>query len=212
MIQIDDAGSGSLVGGTIIGLYWPEKKIFKYEIIPLELYTPDNFKNKSYQTHVIDMVEGMFQQLSIPENEQIEVCQGYVFDALRRHLTSKCQSWTNVKIQGVLQEKVEGAFDRYAVSLGLPRDYILYTRYPFHFHKLLKWVYADFPHRNTLCKTGWKSWQKYQNLPLEVQTGSMKAQNCHCLKCGKKIRANSPVKVLKFFSNKQNIIYLHLNC
>ena len=38
MIQIDDAGSGSLIGGTCIGLYWVERNMYKYDFIPLDCY------------------------------------------------------------------------------------------------------------------------------------------------------------------------------
>ena len=37
MIQIDDAGSGSFVGGTCIGFYRPETNEYFFEIIPVEL-------------------------------------------------------------------------------------------------------------------------------------------------------------------------------
>lgn len=212
MIQIDDAGSGSLVGGTAIGVYRTIEKDFKCDVIPLELYNPENFKNKIYQTHVIQIVEDILEAWSVPNCEPIEVCQGYIFDALRQHLTMKGRSWKSVKIEGILQEKVESAFSDYAVFLGLPRDYILYTRYPFHFHKLLRWVYADYPYRSTLCKTGWKSWQRYKDLPLDTQEGEIQHSNYYCLKCGKKIRAQSPIKRLKYISNKENLIYLHREC
>jgi len=34
----------------------------------------------------------------------------------------------------------------------------------------------------------------------------------YCLKCGKQIKKGSKVKVLHFFSNKENYVYLHLDC
>jgi len=212
MIQIDDAGSGSLVGETCIGLYYDKENIFSFDFIPLEFYTPDNFKKKTYQKFVIEIIKRNFLKLNIPKDEPIEVCQGYIFDALRHYFKQNKYNWKNVKIQGVLQEKVEKAFSDYAVSLGLPQSYVTYTKYPFHFHKLLRWVYADFENRKHLCKTGWKSWQKYNNLQVITDYGFLNGQAYFCLKCGKKIRPDSPVKILKFFSNKPNIIYLHEKC
>jgi hypothetical protein len=212
LIQIDDAGSGSLIGGTCIGLYYDKKNVFKFDFIPLEFYTPENFKKKLYQQHVINIVLNFFEQFSISGDESIEICQGYIFDALRDYFRQNNYIWKNVKIQGTLQEKVERAFADYSVSLGLPRNYVLYTKYPFHFHKLLRWVYADYENRKQLCKTGWKSWKKYGNLPVETYFGFMDTPGYFCLKCGKKIRTKSPVKILKFFSNKQNILYLHEDC
>jgi len=212
LIQIDDAGSGSLVGGTCIGIYYDKKNIFKFDFIPLELYSPENFKRKLYQQQVIDIVLYFFEQVSISRYEPIEVCQGYIFDALRSYFAQNGYMWKNVKIQGILQEKVERAFADYSVSLGLPKNYVLYTRYPFHFHKLLRWVYADYDTRKKLCKTGWKSWKKYGDLPVKTHTGLLDVPGYYCLKCGKKISPESPVKILEFFSNRKNIIYLHEGC
>lgn len=212
MIQIDDAGSGSLVGGTCIGLYWAEHNLFECGFVPLDCYTPVNFKKKVYQEYVINIISRFFKEMSIPKDEPVELCQGYIFDALREYFSSKKRKWKSVKIEGVLQEKVEKAFADYSVSLGLPESYISYTKYPFHFHKLLRWVYADYDHRKYLCKTGWKSWQEYGNLPIQISRGNMHTSAYFCLKCGKKIKARSPIKILEFVSNKKNILYIHQNC
>lgn len=212
MLQIDDAGSGSLIGGTCIGLYLPEHNIFKYDFIPLECYTPENFKQKKYQKYVVYIISNFFKELDIPLDEEIQLCQGYIFDFLREYLTLKGYRWNSVKIEGALQEKVEKAFENYAISLGLPQSYISYTKFPFHFHKLLRWVYADYDNRKRFCKSGWKSWQKYGNLPIKTSYGNMNLAGYFCLKCGKKIKAKSPIKTLEFISNKKNIIYIHQNC
>ncbi len=165
-----------------------------------------------YQEYVIEIISRFYKEMGIPEDEPIQLCQGYIFDALREYLTLKNLPWKSVKIQGVLQEKVEKTFAKYSVSLGLPQNYIMYTNYPFHFHKLLRWVYADYDHRKCLCKTGWKSWQKYSDLPITTSYGIMKTSGCFCLKCGEKIKARSPIKIMVFFSNKKNILCIHQNC
>lgn len=212
MVEIDDAGSGSLIGGTCIGLFYDKERIFKFDFIPVELYNPENFKKKLYQYYVIDIVMKFFEDLSLHKDEPIKVCQGYIFDALRDYFRKNNFTWMNAKITGPLQEKVERTFADYAVALGLPKNYVLYTKYPFHFHKLLRWVYADYDNRKLLCKTGWKSWKKYGNLKVETSFDTISIPGYFCLKCGKKIGANSPVKVLKFFSNRQNTIYIHSHC
>jgi len=212
MVQIDDAGSGSLIGGTCIGLYWPNRDIFVYDFVPLECYTQENFKQKEYQKYVVRIIDNFSRELDISKTEEIQVCQGYVFDLLREYLTVNGYRWKSVKIEGVLQERVEKAFADYTVSLGLPQSYISYTKYPFHFHKILRWVYADYDNRKQFCKSGWKSWQKYGNLPVKTSCGKMHSSGYICLKCGKKIKARSPIKILEFTSNKKNIVYIHQNC
>jgi len=212
VIQIDDSGSGSLIGGTCIGLWQPETRKYFYRIIPVSYYNEYNFPRKKYLDCVIEIVESGFEALSVRQNEKIEVCQGYMFDKLRHWLNQKNYLWESKQIIGELQDRVEKTFERYAISLGFPKQYITYTKYPFHFHRILRWVYADYENRSKLCKVGWKSWQKYGNLPVTIQYETMPDKNYHCLKCGKTLEKNSTVKVLKYVSNRPNVIYLHEDC
>lgn len=46
MIQIDDAGSGSLVGGTCIGAVRKETGEFHFDFIPIEYYKKPYFQAK----------------------------------------------------------------------------------------------------------------------------------------------------------------------
>lgn len=50
MIQVDDSGSGSFVGGTCIGIYRPETNEYYFDIIPVELYSVENFAKRSTLT------------------------------------------------------------------------------------------------------------------------------------------------------------------
>jgi len=86
------------------------------------------------------------------------------------------------------------------------------TKYPLHFHRILRWVYADYDDRTALCKTGWKSWKKYGNLNVKMQEDVLYKSHYICLKCGKEIEKASRVKRLEYYSNCQNTIYLHNRC
>lgn len=212
MIQIDDAGSGSLVGGTCIGIMRIETNEYHYDIIPLEYYTKENFSNKLYLKNAAEIVIKYLNIMNVDKKEEIAVCRGYMFDILRNYLKINGYNYRSVKILNPLQDKIEKSFEDYALSLGLPKGFIRYTRYPFHFHRLLKWVYADYDNRYKLCKTGWKSFLKYSSLKVDISYSTLNEdKNFYCLKCGKKIEVG-PVKIIKFISNHLNIIYLHLNC
>ena len=212
MIQIDDSGSGSLIGGTCIGLYHTDTKKYYYGIIPVEYYNKKNFSRKKYLDCAVDIVQEGFEALSVNKNDPIEVCQGYMFDKLRTWLTDHQYQWDSTHIIGDLQDSVENTFEQYAVSLGFPDQYVKYTKYPFHFHRILRWVYADYENRIKHCKVGWKSWQKYGRLKTDISIETMPNKHYSCLKCGKTLEPNTDVKVLRFISNKPNIIYLHLQC
>lgn len=212
MIQIDDAGSGSLIGGTCIGVMRKETGEYLYSIIPLALYQKDNFEKKYYLDYVVDIIKTIFLNLKVSNHEKIEVCRGYMFDKLRLWFKENGYQFTSTTIEDPLQTKIENTFEQYAISLGLPHEFLNYTKYPFHFHRLLRWVYADYEHRNILCKKGWKSWEKYGNLNLQINISYLKKSNYKCLKCWKDIKDHSLVKTIKYTSNRPNIIYLHTDC
>jgi hypothetical protein len=212
MLQIDDAGSGSFVGGTCIGIYRPETNEYCFDIIPVELYNKENFKKKLYLDEVVRIASSAIRALAPDKDETIEICRGYMFERLKGWLADSGYSWYCTQITGRIQEVVEKNFELYAQRLGLPWQYIQYTRYPFHFHKLLKWVYADYDNRIGKCKVGWQSWQKLEGMKPEVSYGSMNSGAFNCLKCGRRIKPGSPVKILKYVSNKENYVYLHRNC
>lgn len=212
MIQIDDAGSGSLLGGTIIGVNRINPYQFYYEVIPLELYNEVNFDKKLYLDYVIEIIKRIFEILRVSKEEKIYVCRGYMFDNLRKYFRDNNYNFESVIINDPLQSQIEYTFEQYTISLGLPSDFIKYTKYPFHFHSLLKWVYADYENRKLLCKTGWKSWKKYKDLETTSEYKKIKKSKYICLKCGLPINDNSIVKTINYISNKPTSIYLHKKC
>ncbi|NLY43838.1 MAG: hypothetical protein GX066_07700 [Clostridiaceae bacterium] len=212
MVQIDDSGSGSLIGGTCIGIMNTDTMEYYYEIIPIKYYSKEYFQEKKYLDYVIEIVKRGFKALSINQEDPIEICQGYMFDKLRSWLSENKYSWKSTHITGFLQDKVEKTFEEYAISLGFPKQYITYTKYPFHFHRILRWVYADYDNRRKLCKTGWKSWEKYGKLPVQTSVEIMPGKHYSCLKCGKTLEPFTKVKALRYTSNKPNLIYLHMDC
>lgn len=212
MIQIDDAGSGSLVGGTCIAAIRADTGEYYNEIIPIKLYNKRNFKKKLYIYYTTAIVKNALLKLKVSKNEEINICQGYIFEDAREYLSQNLYNFNSCRIDDPLQAKIEKTFEEYTIKLGLPSDFISYTRYPFHFHRLLKWVYADYDNRIKFCKTGWKSWEKYGSLPVERTFDKVLKSNYICLKCGEKIQNNSAVKVITFISNDKYRIYLHKNC
>ncbi len=212
MIQIDDAGSGSFVGGTCIGFYRPETNEYYFDIIPVELYNIDNFKKKLYLEYVVEITEKAFDALKVNQHETIEICRGYMFEKLKPWLTQNGFCWYVTQITGRIQEVVEKNFELYSIKLGLPAEYIKYTRYPFHFHKLLRWVLSDYDNRIPLCKVGWKSWQKLKEMTPSISYSKMEHTNYFCLKCGKRIKRGSDIAIVEFYSNQRNFIFLHKGC
>lgn len=211
MIEIDDAGSGSLIGGTGIGIMRTETSEYLFKVIPMFCFREKNFAEKKYQDYVIKIIQFAFKKLNVSKAEPIYVCQGYVFDTLRKWLTHEGYYWQSTKIEGRLQQQVEASFQEYVINLGLPKDFVQHARYAFGFHRLLKWVFADFANRNKLCKTGWKSWMKWSQVPYKIHK-SKALKDSYCLKCGKLIKKDSKTVVIKYTTNKQWFVDLHPAC
>lgn len=212
MIQIDDAGSGSLVGGTMIGVMRVETKDFYSDVIPIKYFTSPNFEEKKYTDFCINIIDDSFKALGVEKNELIQICQGYIFDKVRKYLTDNGYSVISTKISEPLQSVIEENFMDYVIGLGIPLDYLQYTKYPFHFHRLLKWVFADIKTREKLCKTGWKSWKKYKDIKISHYSDSLLGGNYRCLKCGNIIETPCKIKIIKFTTNHDYFIYVHDNC
>lgn len=212
MIQIDDAGSGSLVGGTLIGILRIENQDYYSEIIPIKLFSSPDFEKKKYNDYCVEIIKRAIENLKIEKDETIEICQGYIFDNARKYLSQSGYIIKSTKICEPLQSKIEENFMDYVIGLGIPMDFLEYTKYPFHFHKLLKWVFSDLNSRKHMCKTGWKSWKKYCTTSLNHYTDYLVSGNYKCLKCGNEIQTPCKIKTIKFTTNRNYIIYLHDNC
>lgn len=211
MIEIDDAGSGSLVGGTGIGVMRVETGEYIFKVIPLIFFRQPYFSEKRYQDYVIKIVRLAFHRLGVSKKETVRVCRGYVFDALHRWLEHEEYDWVSTKIVGPLQYKVEESYNNYVIELGLPVDFIKHARYAYGFHRLLKWVYADFENRSRLCKTGWKSWNRWSQVPYTV-TSSLAAKELYCLKCGQAISKGAPLFLIEYTTNRPWSVPLHKEC
>ena len=52
-IIVDDAGSGDLLFGILIGAYRPETAEFKYKLIDVKFFQPELYCNKRYLTRSV---------------------------------------------------------------------------------------------------------------------------------------------------------------
>ncbi len=212
MIQIDDAGSGSLIGGTMIGAIRVEDMDYYCDLIPIKYFKSPYFGNKDYIKYSTKIVCDAITHLKPQKDEPIEICRGYIFDHARPCLSKMGYNIIPAAVGNPLQDIVEAEFFNYIINIGVPEAYLKYTRYPFHFHRLMKWVLADFKCRTELCKTGWQSWKKYSKIPTVSYTDYIYSGSYCCLKCGTSIDVPSKIKVIEFETNKKYYIYTHETC
>lgn len=165
MIEIDDAGWGSLVGGTGIIVRRVETDVHCFEVIPVNCFQGLQFTDKAYLTAASSIVERSFKKLNVSKGEKIGICSGYIHEEIKSWLSENKYHWNEVKIEGRTQELGEKLFADYLISLGVSHPPKINNggkgEYCKHFFTLKRWVRDNFETRKPLCKTGWRSWHSH---------------------------------------------------
>ncbi len=169
MIQIDDAGWGSLVSGVLIGAYRTETGEFACDEIPVAFFQGEAFARKAYLEESYGVARRVLDQLRVGKDEPIEICTGYVLEGVRAMLDVDGYSWRAGKITGALQDKIEHDLLNRVRALGVQTDYAtLTTKQGLYFYQCVKWLKGGnlnaarpVPERELLCKTGWATYRAW---------------------------------------------------
>lgn len=108
---VDDAGSGDLLFGVVVGAYHEETGEFRYDIIDVRFYQ-DIFREKEYLKESSRVVSSLVSKFKIKEDEEIHICQGCIFDVAAEDLR-KVYGEDRVKrvhVDGEAQRLVETAY------------------------------------------------------------------------------------------------------
>jgi len=156
-ILIDDAGWGDLILGVVIGAVKPPDRHYMERRIPVSSFQPPNFENKKYLDDAMKIADEIIEVMHPDVETSFKVCSGYVLSSIRRHLQDRGFKVEKVEITGELQEMVERSYVRWCIEVGVPAERLEDKR---RFWTFLEWV-AERPElRETLVKTGWRSWKK----------------------------------------------------
>jgi len=157
VILIDDAGWGDLILGVVIGAVRPPDRRYMERRIPVSSFQPPNFENKKYLDDAMKIADEIIEVMHPDVETSFKVCSGYVLTSIRRHLQDRGFKVEKVEITGELQEMVERSYVRWCIEVGVPAERLEDNR---RFWTFLEWV-AERPElRETLVKTGWRSWKK----------------------------------------------------
>jgi hypothetical protein len=163
MIQIDDSGWGSLLGGVYIGVYNTKSGKMFSKLIPVSYFQEDKFEKKKYLEKALNIArEGILKvgSYNLQENE-IQCCRGYALETIRKWLSENKNTFKSVKFLGItdpIQSELESKFSKHLGSIGVPLGSGS-GAHRISFEEMLKWV-ADDNRRVKYVKTGWKSWKE----------------------------------------------------
>jgi CxxC-x17-CxxC domain-containing protein len=185
-ITVDDAGSGDLLFGVVIGAYRDEPHSFCYDVVDVKFFQHALFRKKEYLTQTSKIVFQLLNRLQPKPEEEIHLCQGYIFDEAVEELRKTYGDRIHrIKVIGEPQRLVEIAYLDEIRNLGyepLPeRD----EKRAKNFFHMMRWL-KENPDMIQYAKTGWPRLSKYRMFnPAQKNPEQNKTKfDVVCAECG----------------------------
>jgi len=159
-IEIDDAGTGDLVGDTFIGFRDTETGKIIFQSVPVGLYNENNKDDDLPNKHIVKVVIKALRELKHGKGDRILLCRGNCFDPVREYFNENKIYYEPAIIEGKLQDAVEGRFIQHLRKLGVNSSNLTNECGITRYFILFNWVCRDFPNRERFVKTGFPSWKK----------------------------------------------------
>ncbi len=159
-IEIDDAGTGDLVGDTFIGFRDTETGRIIFQSIPVGLYNESNKGDDLPKKHIVKVVIKSLRDLKHGKGDRILLCRGSCFDPVREYFNENNIYYEPAIIEGKLQDAVEGRYIQHLRKLGVNSSNLTKECGITRYFILFNWVCRDFPNRERYVKTGFPSWKK----------------------------------------------------
>jgi len=160
-IEIDDSGTGDLVGDAFIGLLRKETNEIVFKTLSVDLFKENNWNNKMPYIMAVELVKEGLKELNFnKETEKIELCRGNIFDRVRDYFNEEEIKYEPAVIDGKLQEAVEGKLvDHLQNDLGVRSKKLTKKSGAQRYYTLFNWVSYDFYKREKYVKSGFKKWK-----------------------------------------------------
>ena len=164
-IIVDDAGSGDLLFGVVIGAFRDETREFHYDVIDVKFFQGSRFYRKEYLKQSSRIVSELLSRLRLGSEEEVHVCKGYIFDDavddLRRIYGN--DRVRRVKVIGEAQRLTELAYLDELRNLGYEPVKEREEKRAKSFFHMMRWL-RENPDRLRYAKTGWPRLLRYRLL------------------------------------------------
>ncbi len=159
-IEIDDAGTGDLVGDVFIGFLRKETGELVFKTLPVQLFQGENWNNKKPFEVVVELVQEGLKELNFQNHtEKVEICRGNIFDQVRSYFLEERINYEDAIIEGKLQDAVEGRLIEHLQNdLGVRSKRLTKKSGAKRFFVLFNWVCYDIFKREKYVKSGFKKW------------------------------------------------------
>lgn len=155
-VIIDDAGYGDLLFGVVIGAFRPVTGDFIYDLIDVKYFQRPLLGGRRYLSEAMRITLGLIDRLKLTEGEQVEMCQGEIFDEAEKALTERLgeDRVSRVRVEGEAQRLTELAYIDELRNLGYEPIEERTEKWAKSFYHMLRWLEAD-PVRLRWAKSGW---------------------------------------------------------
>jgi hypothetical protein len=159
-IEIDDAGTGDLVGDAFIGFLRKETGEIIFKRLSVDLFKGDSWKNKDVYKETVELVKDGLKELNFQKDtELIKLCRGNIFDQVRAYFIEEGINYEDAIVEGKLQDAVEGKLIKHLRNeLGIRSKNLTKKSGAKRFFVLFNWVCYDFFKREKHVKSGFKKW------------------------------------------------------
>jgi hypothetical protein len=159
-IEIDDAGTGDLVGDAFIGFRDTKNGKIIFQSVPVGLYNVDNKDENRPNKHILKVVIKALRKLNHRKGDRILLCRGNCFNLVREYFSENNIYYEPAIVEGELQDAVEGRYVQHLRKLGVGSRNLSKESGIQRYFILFDWVCRNFPNRERFVKTGFPSWNK----------------------------------------------------
>lgn len=162
-IEIDDAGTGDILYGTVIGAYRPEDDHFIYDMIDVKHFQMPLYKDKTHLEEAKRIAVELVERLGLKENEKIIICTGDVLNYATEALLEKYgnEIVERGKIEGRGQHLVELAFTNELRNIGYEPLLERTQKWGKNFWHMYKWINKKPKRRLKFAKSAFPNLKKY---------------------------------------------------
>jgi len=166
-IEIDDAGTGDLVGDAFIGFRDTQSEKIIFRSIPVGLYNEENKSDDKVKEHIVKITIDALRALNHTKGDRILLCRGNCFDPVREYFNENNIYYEPAIVEGKLQDAVEGKLIQHLRKLGVTSKNLTKEAGIQRYFVLFDWVCRDFPNRERFVKTGFPAWKKkWRNIAI----------------------------------------------
>ena len=189
-IEIDDSGTGDLVGDAFIGFHIIETGEIIFRGIPVGLYNEENHKDRKSFDYILEMVKDGLETLGFnKDTDQIQICRGSCFNRVRDWFDENEIKHEPAIVEGKLQDAVEGRYVSHLRKLGIKSPRLTKEAGMDRYFVSFNWVARNFPKRERFVKSGFPAWKnkwckvaedqyrKYQNNQSKYNHLTQKIKN-----------------------------------